>query len=102
MINHPILEKIKFTINEFDPEAKIIVFGSHARGDARKYSDWDLLVLSSKQNSQKVIKQLKHKILNIEIEEGEVISPLIYDLIEWDQMKGLPLYENIEKEGIEI
>ena len=42
-----ILLKIKKTVSELDPEARIILFGSRARGDYGKESDWDLLILTS-------------------------------------------------------
>ena len=45
MIMSPILEAMTTRIvNNFNP-SQIILFGSHARGDAHKYSDIDLLVV---------------------------------------------------------
>jgi len=40
-----ILESIKDVLQTIVPNAKVILFGSRARGDARKGSDWDLLIL---------------------------------------------------------
>jgi predicted nucleotidyltransferase len=40
-----ILESIKDVLQTIVPNAKVILFGSRARGDARKGSDWDLLML---------------------------------------------------------
>lgn len=37
-------EMVERIVREFDPE-KIILFGSHARGDAGRWSDVDLLVV---------------------------------------------------------
>jgi predicted nucleotidyltransferase len=39
-----ITEMVERIVREFQPE-KIILFGSHARGDAHKWSDVDLLVV---------------------------------------------------------
>lgn len=36
---------IKARVKQKDPSAEIILFGSHARGQAPDGSDWDILVL---------------------------------------------------------
>lgn len=39
----------------------------------------------------------------LELETGEIFSPLIYSKNDWNlRHKITPLYENIEKEGIKI
>lgn len=39
----------------------------------------------------------------LELETGEIISPLIYSKTDWDRNHSFtPLYENIQKEGIKI
>ena len=40
-----VTRRIKEKIMEKDPTAEVILFGSHARGDANKDSDWDILIL---------------------------------------------------------
>ena len=39
-----ILQLIKSSITEVIPGAKVILFGSRARGDSHKESDWDFLI----------------------------------------------------------
>jgi len=41
-----IAKKIRDSISLIDSKAHIIVFGSRARGDARRESDWDILILT--------------------------------------------------------
>lgn len=43
--NEKVLNMIRTTIREVEPTAQIILYGSRARGDARKGSDWDVLVI---------------------------------------------------------
>jgi predicted nucleotidyltransferase len=43
-----ILEQIKATVKASDPNAKVILYGSCARGDYREGSDIDILVLLDK------------------------------------------------------
>ena len=40
-----ILKRISSSIKSKDPNAEVILFGSHARGTARSESDWDILIL---------------------------------------------------------
>jgi predicted nucleotidyltransferase len=45
---HEITSKVKQTVKEFDPNAEVILFGSRARGDYKKDSDWDFLILTDR------------------------------------------------------
>jgi predicted nucleotidyltransferase len=86
------------------PDSEIYLYGSRARGDAKKYSDWDLLVLLNLINIPFELETgLMDDFYDIELETGEVISPLIYSKSEWNNQHSItPLYENIQKEGIRI
>ncbi|MDK2373024.1 MAG: nucleotidyltransferase domain-containing protein [Candidatus Korarchaeota archaeon] len=42
------INEIIRAIREWDPEARIILFGSRARGEHLKYSDYDLIVVSKR------------------------------------------------------
>jgi uncharacterized protein len=39
--------QVKESVRRIDPKAKVILFGSKARGDSKKDSDWDFLILTS-------------------------------------------------------
>ena len=41
MNDEQILKMIGDSVHTVDPTAEVILFGSRARGDARKDSDWD-------------------------------------------------------------
>ena len=99
-----LLGKIKDAVSHTDPQTEIYLYGSRARGHARKQSDWDILILL---NTPKVNFELEKQFIDalyeIEIETGEVISPLVYSKVEWNQKHSFtPLYENISREGIRI
>lgn len=97
-----VTNKIKKSISKLDPDADVILFGSHARGDANTKSDWDILILIENDVfSKKLEKKYRDEIYNVEIEIEEPISTLLYSKKEWQNLHSLtPLFANIKKEGI--
>ena len=97
-----ILFKIKKAVSELDPEARVILFGSRARGDHKKDSDWDLLILTSIPATEENKRNLRYHLLDIELETEQAISTLIHHHNHWENYSVTPLYNVIEKEGIEV
>lgn len=99
-----IVQKIINVANKAAPNSEVYLFGSRARGNSKKISDWDLLILL---DSAKITFDFETKFMDelyeIELETGEIISPLIYSKAQWNKKYALtPLFENIQKEGIRI
>ena len=46
MSNKEVLNTIKSVIHSFLPDARVLLFGSRARGDFNKDSDFDLLIIT--------------------------------------------------------
>jgi len=99
-----ILSKIVRAINETAPDSEVYLYGSRARGNAKKVSDWDLLILLNLPHLPFNFEtEIMDTFYNVELETGEIISPLIYSKNDWFQNHSYtPLFENIEKEGIRI
>ena len=99
-----IKKKIKDVVYKTAPDAELYLYGSKARGDSDKHSDWDILILLNATNvSFNYETHFMDKIYEIEIETGEIISPLIYSRNDWEENhSSTPLFENIKKEGIRI
>lgn len=97
-----ILSKIKNAVSELDPEARVILFGSRARGDFGKESDWDLLILTSIPDTEENKRNLRYHLLDIELETEQSISTLIHHHDHWKNYSITPLYEIIKREGIEV
>jgi len=96
-----ILVVIKKLVEERDSSAKIYLYGSRAKGNAHKDSDWDLLILL---NREKITSEIENKITSplydLEFETGEIISPMVYTLKEWNTKYNVtPFYKNVMKEG---
>jgi predicted nucleotidyltransferase len=99
-----ILQRIIDVVSKTAPDSEIYLYGSQARGGAKKLSDWDLLILLNKQNiSFDLETKFMDELYEIELETGEIISPMIYGKNDWNENHSITgLFENIQKEGIRI
>src|SRR6516164_965824 len=80
---------------------KVIVFGSHARGDARNDSDYDVAVfLKSVQDRWEEIDRLADASLDFVDETGVVVNAFAYPLAAYDERT--PLMGEIRREGVEL
>ena len=99
-----ILNRIIGVVDKTAPGAEVYLYGSRARGDARRLSDWDILILlNSKTISFNLETKFMDEFYDLELETGEVISPLVYTKNDWNEKRSItPLYENIKKEGVRL
>lgn len=86
------------------PDSEVYLYGSQARGSAKKLSDWDLLILI---NTSDIAFEFETRFMDefydLELETGEIISPLIYSKSEWNSNYSItPLFENIKNEGVRL
>lgn len=99
-----ILQKILKVVSRNAPDSEVYLYGSRARGSAKKLSDWDLLILL---NRQGIPYELETKFMDdfyeLELETGVIISPLIYSRTDWNnKYSSTPLYESVKKDGIKL
>jgi uncharacterized protein len=94
--------KVKESVKSIDPKARVILYGSRARGDNKVTSDWDFLILTSHQVDEPMKKQIRDRLIDTELEAEEVISSLIFSQEKWTDYQITPLYKNISKDGVEI
>lgn len=96
-----ILNQIKKIVTDQEPKAKIYLYGSRSRGTANSNSDWDLLILLSKDKiSPEDEQKISDPLYDLEFDTGEVISPMIYSEKEWNtKHKITPFYKNVMREG---
>lgn len=88
-------------MRETDPEAEVILYGSRARRNEKKESDWDLLILTHYPVTFREEQAFRHHLYDIELETGEIISTFVYSKIAWDrEHSATPLYQEITREGI--
>ncbi len=79
----------------------ITLYGSQARAEAEAESDIDLLIVV-RQHTTEVEQQLVNLAWEVQFAYDVVISDIICDLHELNQMKvqRFPYYQNVEQEGI--
>jgi len=94
-----ILHAVKNSVQQFDANAEVILFGSRARGDFHEFSDWDFLILLSQKVTRDLRDAIWEKLYDIELESNNVISALIHNKQDWEDRKVTLLYQLIEKEG---
>ncbi len=95
---------ISARIKHQDPNAEVILFGSHARGQAHDESDWDILILIDRPKKNRLIEdKYRDEMFQLELELGEPISTFVYSKQDWETKHIYnPLYQNIKKEGIKL
>ena len=96
------MKKIKNSVKETAPNATIILYGSQARGDHKKSSDVDILILLDKEKiTREDEKRVKYPLCDIEFETGTMISPLVLTKSDWEtRHKITPFYDNVIRDGI--
>lgn len=99
-----IVQMIIQVVDKTAPDSEVYLYGSRARGNAKKLSDWDLLILLNKPNvSFEFETKFMDEFYELELETGEIISPLIYSKKDWDSNYSItPLFENIKREGVRL
>lgn len=100
----PILNELKQELQELygDRLVKLILFGSHARGEANPDSDIDLLaVLKSPVSQVQEISYMSELCVKILLDHDELVSiiPMSEDRF---NAKDVALLRNIQREGIEL
>jgi len=93
-----VMDSIRSTV----PNAKVILYGSYARGDFKADSDLDILILLDKDVvTREDEKMVKYPLYDIEFETGKIISPLVLAKSDWESRhKITPFYDNVVREGI--
>ena len=98
---HKVIEDIKqIGLSALPPNSSLLLYGSHARDDARDGSDWDLLILLDKPKLVASDYDLAYPFRELGWDIGEEISPHVYTKKQWSEWTFLPFYKNVERDKI--
>jgi len=97
-----LLNLVKNHVRKIAPNADIIFYGSRARGDERKYSDWDFLILVDQPVKRDLKEKVQDSLYEIELDTDEVLSCIMRSKNEWNsgRYSVLPYKKNVEREGV--
>lgn len=99
-----ITEFVKILRQQFGPMIKeIILFGSKVRGDGKKYSDIDILIVLNKL-SWEIKKTISRLAAQENIKHNVLISTVRYDADTWENpvIKLSPFGRTVREEGIRL
>lgn len=93
---------VREAVKLVDKEARVILFGSRARGDSRPDSDWDFLILTRKKASRQLQDSIRELLYEIELNMEQAITSVIENEDTWLKYRESEFFRNVEREGIEI
>ena len=99
-----LISQIRRAVQQVEPDAEIILYGSRSRGDYQKDSDWDFLILVDGAATDERTDRIRHKLYEIEWESGNVISAIVRNREQWDSdlYQAMPFHQRVQKEGVRL
>jgi predicted nucleotidyltransferase len=99
-MDKPLEKATDIIVKVADPD-KIILFGSHARGDSKKDSDYDLCVLKRNvEHRRKLAQQIYVSLCDV----STPIDVIVQTPDKFDELKDDPylVYKQIAKDGVVV
>ena len=102
--NKHVLSQIRQVARRTAPKGSVVLlFGSRARGEARKSSDWDILIILPKDQVQQAdYDQVSYPLVELGWKIGEQINPIVYTEQEWKANSITPFYDNVQRDAINL
>lgn len=89
--------------NSLPEGGEAFLYGSHARGDAHKGSDWDILILLDKDKLEMDdYTHVSYPFVLLGCDINEEINPIMYTRQDWQNYQFTPFHANVEHDGIQL
>lgn len=97
-----LLSEVKRVIQELLPGARVLLYGSVARGTQQPDSDYDILVLTNQTVALEEQGTIRHAMLDLELSWEVVFSTIFRTEREWNlpPIYGSPFRHNVERDGV--
>ena len=101
MRSEDIIESINRVAEHTLPKnSSLLLYGSRARGDNHKDSDWDLLILIDKPALEAKDYAIAYPFRELGWEIGVEVNPSLYTKSQWESWSYLPYYKNVERDKV--
>lgn len=97
-----ISQAVKSAVQEFDPGASVVLFGSHARGEARDDSDFDFLVLLKIPLDFRLKSKILDRLYEVELANNCVLGIMIEHKDHWQMLENTPIFSEIQQDGVAV
>lgn len=101
--HNKIIEELKGLVHQLfaNLPASVYLYGSRARGDSHKNSDWDILIVTDDSMGKKgAYERFAYPFTEIGWQLGEQITPLLYTRSEWEAERNTAFYLNVQNDAI--
>jgi len=98
------LAQCRNTIKEIDSTAELILYGSRARGDHQKDSDYDFLVLLDGTVTAHREELFRNALYDIELQTGKALTIFALNKSDWNSplYRAMPFHQNVLRDGIPL
>jgi len=98
-----VVDLIRKTVLSVDPTARILLYGSRAKGTARQDSDWDIIVLVNDPDMNfDARSDISYDLWWKGLQIGEEINAFTYNTKQWETAPPSLFKFNVLKEHIEL